>query len=250
MSGLTEVGRHVVIADLPSEHHTTRTVLFGRDGNLYVSMGSSCNVCIEADRRRAAVTVYEANGEAPRQFATGLRNAVGLAVEPTSGGLWATNNGADGLGNDRPPETVYHLRAGLDAGWPRCHAGTIPDPGYGEGPDPCRGVARPDVTLPAHSAPLGLTFYEGNLFPAEYRGDMFIAFHGSWNRFPPTGYKVVRVPFQDGRPAGVPEDFATGWLEDDLDSPGRPVGVTVAADGALFVSDDKGGYIYRIARSE
>ena len=239
--------RQVLIDDYPIFGHSTRTVEFLPDGRMVVSIGSSCNVCEESDPRRAAVVVYDgpqATGE--RIFARGLRNAVGLAVHPTSGELWATNNGRDLLGDDLPPEAIYLLRDGADYGWPRCHNGTIEDPDFGS-PGACRGVAMPVVDMQAHSAPLGLVFYTGENFPAAYRGDLFIAFHGSWNRSVPTGYKVVRLPLDGSRPRGPVEDFATGWLDQQGQTAlGRPVGLAVGPDGALYVSDDKAGMIYRI----
>lgn len=246
LEGTQVLRREVVIDGLSSRRqHFTTTVLFGADGALYVSMGSSCNVCLEKDNRLAAVSRYDADGARGRPFTTGLRNAVGLALNPATGELWATNNGRDLLGNDQPPETVYTLRKGADAGWPRCHAGSIIDPDFGD-ETACEGVLDPVITDTAHSAPLGATFYTGDMFPEDYRGDLFIAYHGSWNRTPPTGYKVVRVPIAGGEVAGRPVDFATGWLKSDSSSTGRPVGVVIAADGALLISDDKAGIIYRV----
>lgn len=239
--------RRVLIDDYPTSGHSTRTVEFLADGRMVVSVGSSCNVCNESDPRRAAVLVYdgpEARGE--RVFARGLRNAVGLALHPQSGELWATNNGRDLLGDDLPPEALYIVRDGADYGWPRCHNGTLIDPDFGA-PGACADVARPVLDMQAHSAPLGLVFYTGSSFPAEYRGDLFIAFHGSWNRSVPTGYKVVRLPLAGSRPRGPLQDFASGWLDPVSGrASGRPVGLAVGPDGALYISDDKAGLIYRI----
>ncbi len=246
--GLAE-GRQAVIDDYPTQGtHSTRTVEFLPDGRMVVSIGSSCNVCEESDPRRATIVVYDdATGAGERILARGLRNAVGLAVHPETGRLWASNNGRDLMGDDTPPETIYLVEDGGDYGWPRCHSGRIVDPDMGR-PGDCEGVLGPVVEMQAHSAPLGLTFYDGAQFPAEYRGDLFIAFHGSWNRSVPTGYKVVRLPFSDGRPAGAVVDFATGWLDEATGTAaGRPVDVTVGRDGALYVSDDKGGLIYRLS---
>ena len=236
---------------LPPGQHSSRTIAFLPDGRLLISAGSTCNVCEEEDPRRAAITVYDSpvgqdqlTGE--QIYATGLRNAVGLTIHPETGAVWATNNGRDLLGDDLPPETVYLVEEGGNYGWPYCHSGTVVDPDFGfEGA--CEQAGQPVVTMQAHSAPLGLTFYTGDTFPAEYQGDLFVAFHGSWNRRVPTGYKIVRVPLDGSSPIGPVEDFATGWLnEDDYSSDGRPVDITVGADGALYVSDDKGGFIYRI----
>lgn len=243
--------REVLIDNYPTGGHDTRTVEFLPDGRMVVSVGSSCNVCIEKDLRRAAVLIYngpDARGE--RVFAKGLRNAVGLAVHPATGELWATNNGRDLMGDDMPPEAVYIVRDGLDYGWPRCHNRTIVDPDFGS-PGACNGVAAPVIDMQAHSAPLGMVFYTGTAFPPEYRGNLFIAFHGSWNRSVPTGYKVVRLPLDGSRPRAPLEDFATGWLDaEELSAAGRPVGLAVGPDGALYVSDDKAGMIYRISYAQ
>lgn len=236
----------VVIDGLPSGGHSTRTLLFSPDWEtLYVSVGSSCNICREEDPRRAAILAYNPDGSDERVFATGLRNAVGLALHPESGEIWATNNGRDWLGDDLPPETVYLVRENGDYGWPRCHAGRIVDPEFGS-PDGCSNVVDPAVEMQAHTAPLGLAFYTGDAFPQSYRGDLFIALHGSWNRSVPVGYKVVHVPMLDGG-VGPVQDFVTGWLEDDGSNWGRPVGVITGADGALYISDDSGGRVYRVA---
>ncbi len=241
--------RTSLIDDYPtSGTHTTRTVEFLNDGRMVVSVGSSCNVCEEKDARRAAVLVYDnAAAEGEKLFATGLRNAVGLTLHPDTGELWATNNGRDLMGDDLPPETIYLVREGADYGWPGCISGRILDPEYGyEGA--CDNVEKPIAEMQAHSAPLGLVFYEGDAFPEPYRDDLFIAYHGSWNRSTPTGYKVVRLPFEGSEPGSEVVDFATGWLEEDLETvTGRPVGLAVGPDGALYVSDDSGGFIYRIA---
>lgn len=242
--------RQVVIDDYPTGGHNTRTVLFLPDGRMVVSVGSGCNVCLEEDERRAAIVSYQdASGDGEQLLATGLRNAVGLALQPGTGDLWVTNNGRDLLGDDQPPDSVWRIEAGQDYGWPRCHAGQVIDPEFGS-EESCQGVPIPQVEIQAHSAPLGLIFYDGEQFPAEYQGDLFIAYHGSWNRSVPTGYKVVRVPFENGSPAGEPQDFAAGWLSSNRDQvSGRPVGLAIDSAGALYVSDDSSGFIYRISYS-
>ncbi len=238
--------RDVIIPGLPtSGSHSTRTVLFSPDWKtLYVSIGSSCNVCNESDERRAAIMRFNPDGSGGEIYARGLRNAVGLAIRPGTDELWATNNGRDLLGDDLPPDTIQVVHTGDDFGWPRCHAGDIVDPEFGS-PGACDNVAQPAVKLQAHSAPLGLTFYTGHQFPGDYSGSLFVAFHGSWNRTVPTGYKVVRIPMQGGQPGQV-EDFATGWLTEGGTPWGRPVDVLAAPDGSLWVSDDAAGMIYRI----
>ena len=239
--------RKVLVPDLPSNgSHLTKTVLVGADGRLYVAMGSTCNVCDESDERRAAVTAYNIDGTAQKLYSKGLRNAVGLALNPWTQKIWASNNGRDLMGDNTPPETVYELSEGIDAGWPRCHAGRIIDPEFG-GNGSCEGVEKPVVEMGAHMAPLGLTFYKDDPFPAPYNDSLYVALHGSWNSSNKVGYKVMRVPLRDGQVAGEPEDFMTGFLHSDgVAVDGRPAGVTVAGDGSLLVSDDKGGFIYRV----
>lgn len=238
----------VIVPALPAGGgHWTRTVVVGPDGGLYVSVGSSCNVCREGDGRRAAVLRYEADGSGGRIFASGLRNAVGLAFQPGTGALWATVNERDWRGDDVPPDLITEVKDGAFYGWPDClvvGGKAISDDRFAKGAR-CDRVTPPTVEIQAHSAPMGLVFYTGTRFPAEYRGSLFVAYRGSWNRTVPTGYKVVRVPFRDGRPAGV-EDFATGWLE-GASSWGRPVDLIVGRDGALYLSDQGAGRIYRIS---
>jgi glucose/arabinose dehydrogenase len=245
---LQVVQSEVAIPGLPTTGgHVTRTVLFGPQGQLFLSIGSSCNVCEEEDPRRAAISVYEPGDSQGRVYAAGLRNAVGLAIHPGTGELWATNNGRDWLGDDQPPDTVYIVGEGQDYGWPRCHNGRIVDPDLGQRGD-CEGVEAPVVELQAHSAPLGLAFYAGEQFPEAYHGDLFVAVHGSWNRSRPVGYEVLHIPLEGGRPTGEVSAFATGWLQDGGErAPGRPAGLVVAPDGSLLVSDDRAGLIYRIS---
>ncbi len=241
------------LADLPAGGgHSTRTLLF-HGGKMYVSAGSSCNVCIEKDPRRAAVMEFNPDGKGQKIFAKGLRNAVGLAVNPKTDTVWATVNGRDWLGDDLPPEVIVDLgQHGGDFGWPYCYGDRVPDPNFTTpGDDRCKNVARPKVQMQAHSAPLGLAFYEGSTFPAEYRNNLFVAFHGSWNRSVPTGYKVVRVKLDDkGQPQGSAEDFITGWLAPGETKKGRwmgrPVGIAFGGDGTMYLSDDAGGVIYRV----
>jgi glucose/arabinose dehydrogenase len=235
----------VIVDGLPTGGHSTRTVLFSADySTLLVSIGSSCNVCIEQDARRAAIMAYNPDGSHARLYSRGLRNAVGITFRPGTDELWATNNGRDLLGDNLPPETIDLVQQGDDFGWPRCHAGRIVDPEFG-GSQGCQGVKAPLVEMQAHSAPLGLAFYSGSQFPETYRGDLFVAFHGSWNRSVPTGYKLVRIPMPGGQPGPV-QDFATGWLLPNSSNWGRPVDVVTGSDGSLYLSDDAGGKIYRI----
>ena len=236
----------VIVSDLPDGgSHWTRTVAFGPDGKLYVSVGSSCNICIETDWHRATILQYNPDGSDGRVYAGGLRNSVGLTWQPGSGRFYATENGRDNMGDDRPPEEINEIRDGGDYGWPRCHGADIRDPRHGQAADACANQIAPVVPMQAHSAPLGLTFVTSPAFPAAYNGDLIVAFHGSWNRRVPTGYKLVRVPFRDGQPTGAVEDFLTGFLTGN-EAWSRPVGVTFGPDGALYMSDDRGHAVFRI----
>jgi len=243
-----------VVTGLPAGVHSTRTFAFGPDNRLYVAAGSSCNVCNDAPPR-AAVTRYDLHGSGRHTFATGLRNSVGLAFNPATGELWANNNDRDNFGqqgavNDvaktdtLPPEHLNILQDGKWYGWPQCYLPGRQNPEYPTAD--CSTVEPPALTMPAHSAPLGLAFYTGTTFPAGYHGDAFMTYHGSWNRSAPTGAKVVRVRIQNNLPVAV-EDFVSGWQLADGSRWGRPVAVVIAADGALLISDDAGGRIWRVS---
>ncbi|HEX8600414.1 MAG TPA: PQQ-dependent sugar dehydrogenase [Chloroflexia bacterium] len=246
--GYKSIERTVLVPDLPSEgFHSSKTAIIGSDGRLYVAMGSACNVCDESDERRAAVSVYGLDGSGGEVFARGLRNAVGLDLNPWTGEVWASNNGRDLMGDELPPETVYALSEGGDYGWPGCHAGDIPDPDFGKSGNACEGVEAPVVEMQAHMAPLGIAFYQGGNFPTPYNDSLYVALHGSWNSSSKVGYKVMQVPLKDGRVAGEAVDFATGFLGAEDAVTGRPAGVAVGKDGSLFISDDKAGFIYRVS---
>lgn len=233
-----------IVRDLPTGGHWTREIAFGADGMLYLSVGSSCNVCEERDPRRAAVVRYRPDGSDETIVAEGLRNSAGLAVHPGTGEMWASQNERDNLGDDLPLEEINVLADGDHFGWPFCHGDGVPNPEYRDRTAFCRGTTPPALGLIAHSAPLGMAFYTGDHFPAEYRGDLFVALHGSWNRSERSGYKLVRVRVENGRPVSY-EDFATGW-NGRFRVTGRPVYPAVGPDGTLFLSDDEGGRIYRI----
>jgi glucose/arabinose dehydrogenase len=231
--------------------HWTRTIVFGADSAMYVAVGSTCNLCVEQSSDRAAVLRFNEDGSGKRVYASGLRNAVGLAVEPTTGALWASQNERDNLAPDHenlPPEEINILTDGGDYGWPYCYGDRVPNPEYNDAAR-CARTIPPAAKLQAHSAPLGMSFLaRATRLPAQYRGDLLVAYHGSWNRDTPTGAKVVRVRVADGKPGEV-EDFITGWQRADGSRWGRPVDVLVAGDGAVLISDDSGGAIYRVTQS-
>ncbi|MEO8835631.1 MAG: PQQ-dependent sugar dehydrogenase [Caldimonas sp.] len=243
--------RPVVVTDaFPSEtHHGRRFIAFGPDGKLYVPVGAPCNVCLPDDRH-GVIQRMSAGGGPIETVARGVRNSVGFDWSPRDHTLWFTDNGRDMLGDDLPADELDHVtRPGENFGFPFCHQGDLPDPEFGA-QRPCAEFAAPAAKLGAHVAALGMRFYSGTQFPAAYRGNIFIAEHGSWNRSKRSGYRVVRVGVDaDGR-AGVPEVFAQGWLQVDASGRetvwGRPADVLPLPDGSLLVSDDEAGAIYRI----
>jgi glucose/arabinose dehydrogenase len=232
--------------------HWTRTLAFSPVGKkLFISVGSKSNAdWTPEEEERARIFVTDPEGHDKKVFASGLRNAVGLAINPQTGELWAAVNERDELGDNLVPDYVTRVRPGAFYGWPWYYLGAHEDPRHaGEKPDLKDKITVPDMLLQSHSAPLCMTFYNAETFPAEYRHQAFIALHGSWNRSRRTGYKVIRVPVENGAPSGDYIDFLTGFVTPEGDAWGRPVGVTVAKDGALLVSDDTGGCIWRIAWS-
>jgi len=240
------------ILDLPpGGGHFTRTIAFSLDGTkLYVSVGSSSNLDFEKDQRRAAVLVSDPDGKNSRVYASGLRNAVGLGIEPVTGAVWVSVNERDELGDDLPPDYFTSIKDGGFYGWPYSYIGSNVDPRVSpQKPELVAQAIIPDVLLGPHVAPLQFAFYTGKQFPEQYRGGAFIAEHGSWNRAVRNGYQVAFVGFKNGKAAADPVPFLTG-LVPDPNGPnvnGRPVGVTVAADGSLLVSDDGAGVIYRVS---
>ena len=239
-------GRFQIVYDgLPRETaHGWRYARFGPDGLLYVSVGAPCNVCRADPDRFAVIERMRADGRGRAVYARGVRNSVGFDWHPGSGALWFTDNGRDWLGDERPPDELNRApRPGLHFGFPWCHGRDLADPRYDAG-RPCSAYVPPVLALDPHVAALGMRFYTGEQFPARYRGGIFIAEHGSWNSSVPVGYRVMFVPLRDGAPAGY-QVFADGWL-DDGEVRGRPVDVLVMPDGALLVSDDYAGAVYRI----
>jgi glucose/arabinose dehydrogenase len=239
------------IMTLPTGGHSTRTLAFTADGkHLLVSVGSASNIDIEKDQRRAAITICDPDGGNARIYASGLRNAVGLALEPATGEVWTSVNERDELGDNLPPDYFTSVKDGGFYGWPYSYIGDNVDPRVKpQRPDLVAKAIIPDVLLGAHVAPLQFTFYTGKQFPASYHGGAFIAEHGSWNRATRAGYQVAFVGFKDGKASADPVPFLTGLVPDPKDKNvnGRPVGVAVAPDGSLLVSDDGAGVIYRVS---
>ena len=259
------------IPNLPAGGHTLKNIKLGPDGYLYINVGSSCNVCVETDPLRATILRYTITGKPAGALTTlgrhqqsaiwarGLRNSQGFAWHPKTGDMYATNEGADnrsdvkgGSVNDElPPEHLNKIEAGKHYGWPHCWGEPnnlkfqVEDPNFKAEPDFCKNAQPPAITFTSHTTPIGITFLDKTNWPAEYKSDAIVALHGSWNRQQPAGYKLVRVKFKDNQPISV-EDFATGWLKGYRVS-ARPVDVAVGTDGALYVSENKEGAIYRIS---
>jgi glucose/arabinose dehydrogenase len=251
--------------------HWTRDIVFSPDGkNMFVSVGSGSNdaegmpktppdgwegshplgSAWGSEAGRADVLEFGPDGRNGRIFATGIRNCVSLALEPRTDDLWCATNERDGLGDNLPPDYATRVREGAFYGWPWYYIGDHEDPRHkGERPDLAGKITMPDVLIQPHAAPLEMTFYDGAMFPAEYRGSAFVALHGSWNRHQRTGYKIVRAILKDGVPTGEYEDFVTGFVTDDGSVWGRPVGVATAKDGALLFSEDGNGTIWRVSYS-
>lgn len=227
--------------------HRTRTLLPGPDHKLYVSIGSACDICEDSDPLRATVARMNPDGTQLEVFATGLRNSVGIAFRPEAPRpeLWGADMGRNNLGADQPPDELNLIRQGLNYGWPYCFGDAQPDPQFGDA-DRCTTTERPRYEFPPHVAPLGIVFYEGAQFPSEYRGDALVAFHGSGpdQTDAPVGYRVVRVHFSGGQPVWM-QDVVRGFII-GMGHWARPVGLVVAPDGSVLVSDDWGGKIFRL----
>lgn len=239
--------RPAFVIGLPSGGgHHTRTIAFGPDGRLFIAAGSTGNVGVERDRRRAAMTVCDPDGKDARLFAKGLRNTV-FFIFDGEGRIWGNDMGRDLLGDDIPPDELNIIRDGEDYGWPYCYGARVPDP-FGGTPAICADTEAPVFGYQAHSAPLGLAFIPTRAveagWPEAWLGDLVVAFHGSWNRTVPTGYKLVRLDVR-GASVARQHDLVTGWLTIGRVS-GRPVAVVFGSDGGLYVSDDRAGYVYRI----
>ncbi len=266
-----------IVAELPTGYHWTRDLAFSPDGSkLFVAVGSGSNIAedvsgppaggIDAfaadhplgamwgeETDRADVLTFNPDGSGKQVYATGLRNCSGLATQPETGDLWCVVNERDALGDNLPPDYATRVRQGHFYGWPWYYIGNHEDPRKplkGQRPDLAGKVTIPDVLFQAHSAPLGITFYDGESFPAEYKGDAFVAMHGSWNRGKRTGYKIVRLQFDNGKPTGAYQDFVTGFVQSAKKVWGRPVGVAVGKDGALYFTEDGSGSVWRVSADE
>jgi glucose/arabinose dehydrogenase len=254
-----------LITDLPdSGQHSARTLAFGPDGMMYLSVGSTCNNCPESNPENATLLRAMPDGSARNVYAKGLRHTIGFGWHPITGVLYGFDQGSDWRGDDQPPEELNRIEANADYGWPWCYGNAEPDrfaaqqpPGTTKGAY-CTMTQAPQLTYTAHAAAIGMSFYTGAMFPADYQGDAFVAMRGSWNRSQPSGYEVVRVNFNDrGEPESI-EPFISGWLIEkgvpDPDNPGqtkvgqfgRVAGVAVWTDGSLLISEDQGGIIYRV----
>jgi glucose/arabinose dehydrogenase len=239
----------VLVSDnYPSDkHHGWKYIAFGPDDKLYVPVGAPCNICDdnERDNRYASITRMNPDGSGFEVFASGIRNTVGFAWHPQTKELWFTDNGRDMLGDDTPPDELNNApKPGMHFGYPYCHAGDIKDPEYGDR-HPCTDFTPPVQKLAPHTAALGMKFYTGDMFPAAYKNQVFIAEHGSWNRSEPMGYRIMLVKLE-GNKAISYEPFAEGWLKNGK-AWGRPVDVLQLKDGSLLVSDDFANVIYRIS---
>lgn len=254
-TGATEItAAPTKVADLPAgprNHHWTKNITANRDGTrLYVTVGSNSNAAengIAAETNRAAILEIDPRTGSSRVFASGMRNPVGLAWQPQTGALWTAVNERDELGSDLVPDYMTEVKAGAFYGWPYSYYGSHVDERVKpQRPDLVRNAIVPDYALGAHTASLGLTFNDRNLFGPHFAGGAFVGQHGSWNRKPQSGYKVIYVPFNAGRPSGLPEDVLTGFLDANGNAQGRPVGVTIDKTGALLVADDVGNKVWRV----
>ena len=245
------------LVELPAggyNNHWTRNLITNEDGSkIYISVGSASNngeYGMEEEQRRAAILEVNPDGSEEVIYASGLRNPVGMAWNPTTKELWTAVNERDELGDDLVPDYITSVKRGGFYGWPYSYFGSIEDPRMqGEAPDLVERAIIPDVPVGSHTASLGLTFYEGDAFPEEYRRGAFVGQHGSWNRENLAGYKVIFVPFENGKPSGEPQDFLTGFVSDSDDSEvfGRPVDVSVLPDGSLLANDDSGNTLWKVA---
>ncbi len=237
----------LIYEDYPTDrHHGWKYIAFGPDGKLYIPVGAPCNICESKNELYASITRMDPDGSNREVFAHGVRNTVGFTWHPETGEMWFTDNGRDMLGDNMPPcELNKATEAGMHFGYPYCHGNDIADPEFGQ-KFPCSDFVRPAYNLGPHVAPLGLKFYTGDMFPAQYSGSLFIAEHGSWNRSKKIGYRIMQVKVENGRAISY-DPFIDGWLDEEAQEAwGRPVDVFILEDGSMLISDDKAGAIYRV----
>lgn len=238
--------------DLPrGGNHTTRSIVFNKQGRMFISIGSTCNVCFEKHEWLAAVVTSDSEGNTPQLFAKGLRNAPFLMVNPTTDQLWGTEMGRDYLGDNAPPDEINIIQSNRDYGWPLCWGKKVHDTVFDTNQylrDPCSNTEAPQFGIAAHSAPLGLIFIESPQFPSDWQNDLLVAYHGSWNRTSPIGYKVVRLNL-NGNNVVSEEDFLTGFIDRGGQVSGRPVDLVFDSQGSLYISDDKAGNIYKVIKN-
>jgi len=248
-NNLDNPGEPILIYDnYPKDkHHGWKFIAFGPDDKLYVPVGAPCNICESKDEIYASITRMDPDGSNREVFAHGVRNTVGFTWHPQTGEMWFTDNGRDMLGDNIPPcELNRAIKIGQNFGYPYCHGGDIGDPEFGA-KFPCSDFVFPARNLGPHVAPLGLKFYTGNMFPDEFKGDLFIAEHGSWNRSKKIGYRITRVKIDNNKAISY-EPFIYGWLdEEEQEAWGRPVDVLILKDGSMLISDDKADVIYRVS---
>lgn len=238
----------LVSDDFPSDrHHGWKYISFGPDGKLYIPVGAPCNICESNDEIYASITRMNSDGTEKEVFVNGVRNTVGFTWHPNTGEMWFTDNGRDMLGDNYPPCELNKVKEmGQHFGYPYCHGGDISDPEFGSKYS-CSDFVKPAQNLGPHTAPLGLKFYTGTMFPEEYHGDIFIAEHGSWNRSKKIGYRITRVKIENNKSVGY-EPFIYGWLnEEEQEAWGRPVDILILKDGSMLISDDMANVVYRVS---
>lgn len=243
---LTASSQQLLFELPPGGRHWTRSLEISEQGQLFVSIGSTCDTCEENNPWHGSIIVSDTEGNNPQVWASGLRNAVFITTHPQTGQLWATEMGRDFLGDNTPPDEVNLIEQDQHYGWPYCYGNQVYDDRFNRrSPDFCQQTTPPVFQIPAHSAPLGLAFIESDNFPLQWQGDLLVAYHGSWNRSEPRGYKVVRLVMgNESQTIISSEDFMTGWLQENGTAWGRPVDLEFAPNGWLFISDDKAGQIY------
>lgn len=249
-ANLSADSKKILFSLPPNSNHNNRTIVFNSKGIMFISVGSTCNVCHESATTGGSVFVSDQNGRKPVVFASGLRNAAFLAINPMTDTLWGTEMGRDNLGDNIPPDEINVIRTGRNYGWPNCYGDEVPDKSFNKKAN-CTNTTSPIFEIPAHSAPLGLTFIDSAQFPASWQGDLLVALHGSWNRSTAIGYKIIHLKV-NGETISNSDDFMTGFNpgRHQNDSLGRPADVAFDKKGNLYISDDKAGVIYIVQKGK